>query len=70
MSLVPSHDEHLLDVQRCACGSPIMYRRRSVMGDRGSETTFAAWCETNPEHVLPEAVLREIAQLRFEFGTP
>jgi len=44
VSPVPSHDEHLLDDRRCECGSPIMYRRQSVMGDRGSETTFAAWC--------------------------
>ena len=66
MSPVPSHDEHLLDDRRCACGSLIMYRRRSVMGDRGSETTFAAWCQANPDHVLPEAVLREISELRSE----
>ena len=68
MSPVPSHDEHLPGDRRCACGSPIMYRRRSVMGDRGSETTFAAWCQANPDHVLPAAVLQDITELRSAFG--
>ena len=65
---VPSDDEHLLDDRRCACGSSIMFRRRMVMGGRGSEMTFAAWCQANPDHVLPEAVQREIAELRSKFG--
>ena len=68
VSPIPSHDEHLLDDQWCACGSQIMFRRRSVMGDRGSGTTFAAWCESDPDHVLPDAVLQEIAELRSVFG--
>jgi hypothetical protein len=68
VSPVPSHDEHVLQGQRCACGSPLMYRRRAVMGDHGSETTFAAWCQANSEHQLPAAVLREVAELRSEFG--
>ena len=37
-------------------------------GQRGSEITFAAWCRANPDHVLPEAILREIAELRSELG--
>jgi len=45
-----------------------MFRRRMVMGGRGSEMTFAAWCQVNPDHVLPEAVQREIAELRSKFG--
>ena len=65
---MPSHDEHLLDDQRCACGSPIMYRRRVVMGKRGGAMMFAAWCQPNSEHDLPEAVLREIAELRYTLG--
>jgi len=69
VSPIPSHDEHLLDDQCCACGSPIKYRRRLVMGQRGSEMTFAAWCRANPNHVLPEAMLREIAELRSELGS-
>ena len=64
----PGHDEHLLDDQWCACGSPIVYRRRFVMGEGGTEMTFAAWCQANPDHVLPEAMLREIAELRSELG--
>jgi hypothetical protein len=64
VSPIPSHDEHLLDGQLCGCGSPIMFRRRSVMGARGSEMTFAAWCRANPDHELPEAIVREIAELR------
>jgi hypothetical protein len=68
VSLIPSHDEHLLDDQWCSCGSPIMYRRRSVIGEHGSEITFAAWCQANPDHVLPDAVQQAIAELRAEFG--
>jgi hypothetical protein len=68
VSPTPGHDEHLLGDQCCACGSQIMYRRRVVMGERGSAMTFAAWCQVNPDHVLPEAMLREIAELRSEFG--
>jgi len=68
VSPTPGHDEHLLGDQWCACGSSIMYRRRVVKGERGSEMTFAAWCPANSDHALPEAVLREIAELRSEFG--
>ena len=68
VSPIPSHDEHLLADQWCMCGSPIKYRRRLVMGRRGSEMTFASWCQANPDHVLPEAILREIAELRSELG--
>lgn len=69
VSPIPDHDEHLLDDQCCACGAPIMFRRRVVMGQRGGVMMFAAWCQANPEHVLPEPMLREIAELRFAFGT-
>jgi len=65
----PSHDEHLLDAPRCECGSPIMYRRRVLMGQRGRKTTFDAWCTTNAEHRLPAAIFREIAELRTGLGT-
>jgi len=67
---VLSHDEHLLDDQLCACGSPIMYRRRVVMGQRGGMMMFAAWCQTNSEHVLPTAMRQEIAELRSTLGPP
>ena len=68
MSLTPSHDEHLLDDQRCSCGSSIMYRRRVIMGEHEREMTFAAWCQNDPDHRLPEAMIREIAELRSELG--
>jgi len=64
----PGDDEHLLDDQWCECGSPIMYRRRVVMGRRGGATMFAAWCQTNPEHLLPEELLLELAELRSNLG--
>ena len=69
VSPIPSHDEHLLASPRCACGSPIVFRRRSVMGASGSELTFAAWCQANPDHVLPEAVARQLINL-FESPRP
>src|SRR6478752_5145641 len=68
VSLTPSHDEHLLDDQRCSCGSSIMYRRRVIMGEHDREMTFAAWCQNDPDHRLPEAMIREIAELRSELG--
>jgi hypothetical protein len=64
----PSHDEHPLDDQQCWCGSFIMYRRRVIMGEHGGEMTFAAWCQKDPDHRLPEALVREIAELRSELG--
>ena len=64
----PSHDEHPLDDQQCSCGSFIMYRRRVIIGEHGGETTFAAWCHKDPDHELPEALVREIAELRSELG--
>ena len=70
MPPMPSHDEHLLDDQCCACGSPIMYRRRVVMRKRGGVMMFAAWCLADPDHVLPEAMLREITELRSTFREP
>ena len=69
MSASPSHDEYLLDDQRCSCGSFIMYRRRVVMGERDHVMTFAAWCPKDPDHRLPEAMIREIAELRSELGS-
>jgi len=65
---VPGHDEYLLDDQWCACGSAIMFRRRVVMGEGGREMTFAAWCQANPDHLLPAAMLRELTELRSELG--
>ena len=69
MSATPSHDEYPLNDQRCPCGSSIMYRRRFVMGERDREMTFAAWCQKDPDHRLPEAMIREIAELRTELGS-
>ena len=48
---IRDHDEHLLDDQRCGCGSTVMYRRRTVMGALGSKLTFAAWCTTGIRRV-------------------
>jgi hypothetical protein len=46
-----------------------MYRRRVVMGERDHVMTFAAWCPKDPDHRLPEAMIREIAELRSELGS-
>src|SRR6476659_4457759 len=48
--------------------SSIMYRRRVIMGEHDREMTFAAWCQNDPDHRLPEAMIREIAELRSELG--
>jgi hypothetical protein len=69
VAAIPSHDEYLLDDRWCACGSTMMFRRRSIMGEHGEEVTFAAWCTENPDHRLPEAMIREIAELRSQLGT-
>jgi hypothetical protein len=45
-----------------------MYRRRVVMGERDREMTFAAWCQKDPDHRLPEAMIREIAELQSGLG--
>jgi len=45
-----------------------MYRRRVIIGEHGGETTFAAWCHQDPDHELPQALVREIAELRSELG--
>jgi hypothetical protein len=46
-----------------------MYRRRVIMGGHDREMTFAAWCQKDPDHRLPEAMIREIAELRSELGS-
>ena len=40
-----------------------------IMGEHDRETTFAAWCQKDPDHRLPEAMIREIAELRSELGS-
>ncbi|MET0864996.1 MAG: response regulator transcription factor [Nakamurella sp.] len=63
---VASQDEHLLDGERCECGSPIMVRRRVVMGKNDARQTYAVWCTANAEHRMPTAVHRKLVELRSE----
>ena len=39
------------------------------MGEHGPEVTFAAWCQRDPDHRLPEAMIREIAELPYMSGS-
>jgi len=38
------------------------------MGHRGGAVMFGAWCQANSQSVLPDAIFREIAELRFTNG--